>query len=72
MNTPEITIAAIHAPGRAIFGTCLLDLTEKAWELGINLSGADICAARPANCGGYWVSGTNEDKYYGEDGKIDN
>jgi hypothetical protein len=72
MNQNTITVAAIYAPGRAIFGTCLLDLTEKAWDLGINLSGADIRAARPADGGGYWLEGACEDKHYGADGKIDN
>jgi len=72
MNTEKITVAAIYKPGHAIFGTCLLDLTQQAWDLGINLTSADIRAARPANSGGYWIESECEDKHYTVDGKIDN
>ena len=68
-----ITLAAIISPGRAIFGTDLLDLTSKAWEEGINLTGVEIRHAHPCmESGGVWVQGACEDKHYGIDGKIDN
>ncbi len=72
MRTEQITTAAIYAPGKAIFGTCLLDLTSKAWDLGINLTGADIRKAWPAESGGVWIDGACEDKRYDATGRIDN
>jgi hypothetical protein len=72
MKTEQITTAAIYAPGKAIFGTCLLDLTSKAWDLGINLTGADIRKARPAESGGVWIDGACEDKHYTIAGEVDN
>lgn len=72
MKNTDIEIAAIHAPGKAIFGTCLLDLTSTAWGLGINLTGADIRKAWPADTGGVWIEGACEDKHYSINGDIDN
>jgi hypothetical protein len=72
MKREQITIAAVYAPGKAIFATCLLDLTSKAGDLGINLTGADIRNARPADTGGVWVEGACEDKHYDATGRIDN
>jgi hypothetical protein len=72
MKTEQITTAAIYAPGKAIFATCLLDLTSKAWDLGINLTGSDIRKARPAESGGVWIDGAYEDKHYTIAGDIDN
>ena len=73
MKTNErITIAAIYAPGRAIFGECLLSLTANAWEAGVNLSEAEIRKACPAEGGGVWVSGECESKHYSLSGNIDN
>jgi hypothetical protein len=72
MMTQEIRIAAIYSPGRAIFGTCLLGITQAAHELGINLTGADIRNARPADTGGVWIEGACEDKHYDATGRIDN
>ena len=68
----EIKLAAIYAPGRAIFGSCLLDLTSKAWDIGVNLSGAEIRKAWPADTGGVWVRGECEDKHYALNGTVDN
>jgi hypothetical protein len=72
MKREQITTAAIYTPGKAIFGTCLLDLTSKAWDLGINLTGADIRKAWPADTGGVWIEGACEDKHYDATGRIDN
>jgi hypothetical protein len=73
MNTKEIQIAAIFSPGKAIFGTDLLDLTSKAWGAGVNLSGADIRKAWPCKeSGGVWVEGACESKHYTAQGNIDN
>jgi len=72
MKTNQITTAAIYAPGKAIFATCLLDLTSKAWDLGINLTGADIRNAWPADSGGVWIEGACENKHYTIAGEIDN
>jgi len=72
MKTEQITTAAIYAPGKAIFATCLLDLTSKAWDLGINLTGADIRKAWPADTGGVWIEGSCENKHYSIAGNIDN
>lgn len=69
----NITLAAIISPGRVIFGADLLDLTVKAKNLGINLTGAEIRAARPCNeTGGVWVEGGCEDKHYNATGRLDN
>lgn len=69
----SVAIAAIYAPGKAIFGSDLLDLTSKAWDAGVNLTGADIRKAWPSFTGqGIWVSGICEDKHYALDGTIDN
>jgi len=67
-----VKLAAIYSPGRAILGSCLLDLTQQAWDLGINLTGADIRNAQPTDSGGYWIEGECEDKHYDASGKIDN
>jgi hypothetical protein len=72
MKNTDIKTAAIYAPGKAIFGTCLLDLTSKAWDLGINLTGADIRKAWPADTGGVWLEGACEDKHYTIAGDIAN
>lgn len=67
------TVAAIIRPGVALFGEDLLDLTAKAWEAGVNLSGAWIRQARfyPAT-GGVMVEGGNEDKHFTSSGTIEN
>ena len=71
-TTTETTLAAIYAPGKALFGDDLLDLTGKAWDRGINLSGADLRKACPADGGGVWVDGACENKYYNANGNIEN
>ena len=73
MKNNQITLAAIIAPGKAIFGADLLDLTVQAWDLGINLTGIEIRKAYPCTeSGGVLVQGTCENKHYRIDGKIDN
>jgi hypothetical protein len=74
MNTDTaITIAVIISPGRALFGSDLLDLTVKSKDLGINLTGADIRNARPCpETGGVYVRGGCEWKHYTATGKLDN
>jgi hypothetical protein len=67
----QIKLAVICAPGHALFGTDLLDITIQAWEKGINLTGADIREARAVETG-VLVSGACEDKHYSFSGKIDN
>ena len=64
MKNTDIKTAAIYAPGKAIFGTCLLDLTSTAWDLGINLTAADT--------GGVWIEGACENKHYSITGNIEN
>jgi hypothetical protein len=72
-DTSKTTIAAIYAPGKALFGNDLLDLTDKAWEASVNLTGAEIRKAWPSATGkGVWISGVCEDKHYAENGTIDN
>lgn len=71
-TTTKTTVAAIYAPGKAIFGDDLLDLTGKAWDRGINLSGADLRKAWPAEGGGVWVDGACENKHYNAKGNIEN
>ena len=68
----EIKLAAIYSPGKAVFGDSLLDLTAKAWDIGVNLSGAEIRKAWPSATGGIWVSGGCEDKHYSANGNVDN
>jgi hypothetical protein len=72
MKDNEIKLAAIYSSGKAIFGGCLLDLTAKAWDIVVNLSGAEIRKAWPAATGGVWVSGECENKHYAANGNIDN
>lgn len=72
-QTSNVAIAAIYAPGKALFGADILDITSKAWDAGINLTGADIRKAWPSSTGqGIWVSGICEDKHYALSGRIDN
>ena len=71
-TTTKTTVAAIYAPGKALFGDDMLDLTEKAWSQGINLSGADLRKACPAEGGGVWVDGACENKHYNSNGRIEN
>ena len=74
MNTQEnINIAVVYSPGLAIFAEDLIDLTFKAYELGINLTGEWIRKARlTEDKSGVWVEGGCEDKHYLLNGKIDN
>lgn len=67
----QIKLAAIYAPGKAIFGADELDLTSQAWERGLNLTGADIVPARACN-GGVLVRCTSEEKFFNLSGETDN
>lgn len=68
----KITLAAIYAPGKAIFGCNLLELTVNAWDAGVNLSGTDVRKAWPCGEGGVLVDGICENKHYNLNGNIDN
>jgi hypothetical protein len=68
----KTAFAAIYAPGKAIFGADLLDLTATAWAAGVNLSGAEIRTAWSDEGGGVWVEGACENKHYNANGTIEN
>jgi len=76
MNTytiPSTSIACIYEPGRALFGACVLDLTQQAHERGLNLTGCTLAKACDSpESGGYWLEGTNEAKHYNAKGMLDN
>jgi len=67
----KIKLAAIYAPGKAIFGADELELTSQAWDMGLNLTGSTIVPARACN-GGVLVRCTSEEKYFALSGEIDN
>ena len=73
METTNVTVAAIVKPGFAIFGTDLLDLTVRANDLGMNLTGVEIRNARHFEpTGGVMVEGVCEDKHFSATGHLDN
>jgi len=72
LHTMNIKHAVVYAPGRAIFGTDLLDLTINAVEAGINLTGHWIRNVRPCDESAVWIEGGCEDKRYLLTGKLDN
>ena len=72
-NVENINVAVVYEAGLAIFAEDLIDLTFKAFESGINLTGLWIRKARlTEDESGVWVEGGCEDKHYLLNGKIDN
>jgi len=71
-NETAPTVAVITSPGKALLADNLLDLTAKAWEQGLNLSGEWLRKVTPSETPGFvWVEGENEEKLYSIDGNLE-
>lgn len=67
------TTCAVRFGDTALFGTCLLDLTVKAEEAGLNLTGKDVVEACDSpDTGGFFLRGSNEWKHFDSNGNLDN